>query len=148
MTDVTPETNPADEPTSNETYIQRLEDEIGKLRKYREGILGKSTDESSAPSETVTPAKTESTSVGSTPPLLEDVPHPVDANGAPDMKEPGAHQNPVSYAHLSNGDVVKIAGAIPTWIHTAEGELVKVISAHPMLMKNGMQMLAGLLKSL
>lgn len=143
MTDVTPETsNPADEPTANETYIQRLEAEIGKLRKYRDEVSGSSDSDKVA-----SPVSGETASAAKNP-LLEGVDHPTDANGAPDMKEPGAHQNPVSYAHLSNGDVVKIAGAIPTWIHTAEGELVKVISAHPMLMKNGMQMLAGLLTSL
>jgi hypothetical protein len=64
------------------------------------------------------------------------------------MREPGVHQNPVYHAHLDNGDVVQIMGAVPTYIHDAETGLHKVIAAFPVLMDEGKQMLAGLFKGL
>jgi hypothetical protein len=74
--------------------------------------------------------------------------YPTTEDGAPDMREPGIHQNPVNFVHLADGSVVKVAGAIPTYIHDAENGLLKVIAAHPMLDEDGRQLVSGLIKEL
>lgn len=147
---------PESDVAADRETIERLQAEIAELR-------SKGSDETvDAPAPAITPVAPDEIDVDATPapdknarPLLEGAvdnngnpTYPTNEDGTPNMREPGIHQNPVFHLHLDNGEVVQIAGAVPTYIHDAETGLHKVISAWPVLLDEGKQMVAGLFKGI
>lgn len=146
---------PVDAPVQNDDEtIAQLRQEIADLKSQ-----GKTPEAPSPSVETVAPedvpAEAAPAPDKNARPLLANAVddngnalYPTNEDGTPNMREPGIHQNPVFHAHLDNGEVVQIMGAIPTYIHDAETGLHKVIAAWPLLMDEGRQMVAGLFKGI